>query len=612
MLAEAPVRLRLLPISLACLALVVPATATAGLRRHEAVRVLHKAEAVRAGHGVKTGFELTPLLKELAMRLPDLSAGDRARGRRLMTRPTVGDAQPGEDEYSVPENPPFCTVHFCIHWVSATADAPPSADSDHDLVPDYVETMADVFENVHQVENGEMAWREPVGDGTRGGDVDKTDVYIKQLGDQGIFGYSTPDPNQKGSSQFAYLVLDNDFRQSEFPRYASPLEPMEVTAAHEYNHVLQFGYDWLQDTWMFEATAVWAEDKVYDAVNDYLSYLNPWVSLTKRPLTSFDAIDPSNPINVKVYGDMVWNRWVEAHYGQDAIRAAWEKSLTTKPRSFAPGAYDASLRTHGTTFFNAFTRFAADTAEWHSSAGPFEEGSTWPEIPRAKTLSMGAATTTHLDHTGYSLLSVKPSSDPRIRLVGTLPAGTAGAFALVGRQGPAGAGTIEVQMRRLPAGGRGRVELANPSRFSRITAVLVNASVVQDGFRPDIGDWDFSRVDDQRVDALLSNDLVAPAMLSRTPPAGKTGVPRTARVAIHFSEPVKGVGTQTLRLIDPAGHRVGASVTYDAKTHKARLSPKARLAARTSYRVALTAGIVDRGENTVPVGSRTWRFRTGP
>src|ERR671928_1787555 len=113
-----------------------------------------------------------------------------------------------------------------------------------------------------------MGWNEPVGDGTRGGDFNKTDVYIKELGDQGIFGYSTPDPNQKRNSQFAYLVMDNDFTHSESPRYTNPVEPMEVTAAHEYNHVLQFGYDTAQDIWMFESSAVWAEDKVYDSVND--------------------------------------------------------------------------------------------------------------------------------------------------------------------------------------------------------------------------------------------------------------------------------------------------------------------------------------------------------
>ena len=386
---------RLVPLAVASLALALPAAAVAASRHDEAVSVLRQVEAVRDGHGVKSGFELTPLLRDLAARLPDLSQRDRRRARRMMLRPTIGQAQPGEDAYAVPEAPksPSCSVHFCIHWVPVNTathkDAPPSADSDSDGIPNYIETMTGVFEHTHQVENEDMGWREPVGDGTRGGGIDKTDVYVKQLGDQGIFGYSTPDPNQKGSSQFAYLVMDNDFAHSEFPRYTDPLDPMEVTAAHEYNHILQFGYDWLQDTWMFEATATWAEDKVYDGVNDYVSYLRSWSELTQVPLTTFDALDFSDPINLKVYGSAVWARWLDERFGQDVVRSAWEHSLDSTTPSFGPGAFNVALLDRGSSFFRAFTRFAADTAEWRSSGGRFEEGRMWPDIRRAskKTLT---------------------------------------------------------------------------------------------------------------------------------------------------------------------------------------------------------------------------------
>jgi Bacterial Ig-like domain len=613
------VRLRLAPIALACLALALPAAARAGTRHDEAVSVLEKVEAVRDGRGAKSGFELTPLLRELAARLPDLTPGERRSARRMMLRPTIGQAQPGEDAYAVPEAPasPSCSAHFCIHWVaintSTHKDAPPPADSDSDGIPNYVETMTGVFEHVHQVENTDMGWREPVGDGSRGGGSDKTDVYIKQLGDQGIFGYSTPDPNQKGNSQFAYLVMDNDFSHSEFPRYTDPLEPMEVTAAHEYNHVIQFGYDWLQDTWMFESTAVWAEDKVYDDVNDYVSYLKRWSQLTQIPLTEFDATDPASAVNIKVYGDAVWERWIEAHYGQDVVRAAWEKSLDTEPPSFAPGAFDAALRTHGTSFFDAFTRFAADTAEWRSTAGPFEEGPTWPDVKRsaAKALVPGAGVAGHLDHTGYALVNVTPTKDAKVRFVGNLPHGVPGAYALVGRQGSETAGSIDIKLKRVPNGGRGHVTLTNPAGYSRITAVLVNAGVTQDGFRPEIGDWDFRRVDDRSVTGLLTTDLHAPRVLSRTPGSSAKGVSRDAKVGIRFSEPVTGVNTSSVRLIEPGGHKIGARVSYDRHSRKARLTPKEELDPHTRYLVKLTARIVDRGQNTIAPGGRTWHFSTG-
>ena len=48
---------------------------------------------------------------------------------------------------------------------------------------------------------------------------------------------------------------------------------MEVTAAHEYNHILQYAYDIFQDAWMFESTATWAEEKVFAGDDDYHGYM---------------------------------------------------------------------------------------------------------------------------------------------------------------------------------------------------------------------------------------------------------------------------------------------------------------------------------------------------
>jgi hypothetical protein len=387
---------------------------------------------------------------------------------------------------------------------------------------------------------------------------------------------------------------------------------MEVTAAHEYNHVLQFGYDVQQDSWMFESTAVWMEDKVYDDVNDYVSYLDPWAQLTEVPLTSFNTTDSSDPLNVKVYGDAVWNRWIDERYGQDAIRTAWERSRSTHPPSFAARAYDASLATHATSFFEAFTRFAADTAEWRTGTA-FEEGSTFADVVRAtqKTLAPGAAGVSgHLDHTAYALVNVARTSDARIKLVGSLKHGTAGALALVGRVGSATGGSVDVAMRRLPHGGTASVALADPARYARITAVLVNADASANGFLPDQNDWNYTK-DGRSVTALVSNDFTPPTIAGRAPRAGRLGVSRSSGVSVRFSESVNGVSSRTLRLIGPGGHKVSARVVYDKHKARARLVPKHRLGQHSLYKVEISGGVMDRGGNRVPASARSWRFTTG-
>src|SRR5205823_2620737 len=162
---------------------------------------------------------------------------------------------------TVPEagNSPLCSAHYCVHWVASSADAPPLTDSNGNGVPDWVETVSQTAENVYSVENGALGWRTPKGDGTRGGGSNLTDIYLADVGGSGLYGYSAPDPQPDGHRLFAYLVLDNDFSKSQFPSYSTPVDPLDVTLAHEYNHVLQFGYDAEEETWMLESTAVWME-----------------------------------------------------------------------------------------------------------------------------------------------------------------------------------------------------------------------------------------------------------------------------------------------------------------------------------------------------------------
>ena len=244
--------------------------------RAAAERALAQAQRIAAGQGVRTGRELSEALRALAARLPALSPSDREAAEGLLARPTdPGDTGQVGGPYTVASVKDCTSASFCIHWVQSTDDAPSLADGpDAGTRPDYIDLMIASFEQTRAVENGALAWLAPESDGTRGGDG-KTDVYVKELGDFGLYGYASMDPGQSGDNRrFAFLAMDNDYAADEFPQYAGdPTKPVQVTAAHEYNHVLQFGYDFNQDTWMFESTATWMEEKVFPAVDDYLQYM---------------------------------------------------------------------------------------------------------------------------------------------------------------------------------------------------------------------------------------------------------------------------------------------------------------------------------------------------
>ena len=121
-------------------------------------------------------------------------------------------------------------------------------------------------------EVGQLGYRRPVKDGNRGGN-DKFDVYLKDLGAKGYYGYCAKERLKPGTRWMAsgYCVLDNNFSRAEFG--AKPVESLKVTAAHEFFHAIQYAYDYAEDGWIMEATATWMEERVADDVNDNRQYL---------------------------------------------------------------------------------------------------------------------------------------------------------------------------------------------------------------------------------------------------------------------------------------------------------------------------------------------------
>jgi hypothetical protein len=406
---------------------------------------------------------------------------DEARGRPTDT------SDPNRNAYSVPEAPksPFCGPHFCVHWVAEGLDAPSLKDSDGDGIPDYVEKVLQVAEHVHQVENDKLGWREPKSDGKRGGGVGKTDVYLSQIGGQ-LFGYAAPDRGQNTKGHplprrlYGYLVLDNDYSAFEFPG-TKPINDLKVTIAHEYNHILQFGYDAYQDPWFAESTAVWMEDQVYNDLNDYLRYERRWVKLYDTPLTAN---------SIKEYGSAVWNEWLARRYGRALIRQAWAGAIHARPGGFSVAAYERAIRAAGpSTLSHDFARFAAAVAEWHTDQG-FRESHLYPEVPRRGTMPLdGTHLIRLLNHTTFQFLRVRARSGRAVVIHAVAPEGNAAGLALVGRIGSERHGKVITHLDYRAGGGTLTARLADPGRFSRITAVVVNADAKVHGYSARRLDW---------------------------------------------------------------------------------------------------------------------------
>jgi hypothetical protein len=414
------------------------------------------------------------------------SAGDQWVFRAPAARPT-DHPDPNRHTYGKKQAPqsPACAPHFCVHWVASGADAPNPVDGDG--VPDYVEQVLGVAEHVYAIENVKLGWRDPRSDGAEGGGVGKTDVYLAEIGGS-LFGYAAPDRGQADKQHrlprrlHGYLVLDNDYDPFEFPG-TDPLEDLQVTFAHEYNHILQFGYDAYQDAWFAESTATWMEDQVYNGINDYLRYVRRWERLYDIPITES---------SIREYGSAVWNHWLSRQYGRSIVRRAWAEAIHVRPGGFSVAAYDRAIREAGPSDFDRdFARFARDVAEWRTQR-VFREGALYGDLPRQGSLSPGGPERIRvLDHTTFELLKVDAAGGKAVVVEMSAPPRGAAGLALVGRVGGERSGEVVSRLRFKRNGGQLSVRLADPGRFERITAVLVNADTTAFGFSARRLDWNY-------------------------------------------------------------------------------------------------------------------------
>ncbi len=335
--------------------------------RAEAREALAEARAVLSG---EHRGDATMALQDLWRSRPALTGADRAAADRLLARP--GATQQA------------CTVDNCYHWTTSGADAVPTADTDADGVPDYVAAVIETVDGVHDAYVA-AGYREPEPDGAAGGDA-RTDIYLADVGSEGLYGYCTSDaPNPPGSGPYdvwAFCVLDNDFSAAQFPTN-TPIENLEVTAAHEYFHAVQFAYDFLEDHWLMEATATWAEDELFPDVDDNLQYLSE--SPLKKPAQPLDTFNDAGA----QYGTWIFFRFLteqlDAAEGglPTLVRDIWERAdgAAGGPDEYSIQAVSSVLAQRGTSLTEAYALFATANrapALWYAegaanhypSAGP--------------------------------------------------------------------------------------------------------------------------------------------------------------------------------------------------------------------------------------------------
>jgi hypothetical protein len=304
--------------------------------------------------------DATLILRDLVLRVRNLSGSDRAAARRLLARPPQGDEDdlPGNG-WSSPEavQSPRCGANVCVHWVDEAGDpdAPPPADVEPaDTIPDWVQLTLDTWENVWLEEIDTLDYREPLPDLTspdNGGDA-LLDVYLEDLGEDRVFGYCTSDDPANAFVVSAYCVVDDDFSPAQFPG-KTPKAFLEVTSAHEFHHASQFAYDVGEDSWFMEGTAANVEETVYPKINDNVNFLRLWSPLT-RPASPLDR----GGFFDSEYGAWIFWRFLQERIGDDILEEIWRRAdVDHSPDDYSLLAVRHAFAARSLAFRDVFARF---------------------------------------------------------------------------------------------------------------------------------------------------------------------------------------------------------------------------------------------------------------
>ncbi|HWU23916.1 MAG TPA: MXAN_6640 family putative metalloprotease [Nocardioides sp.] len=362
---------RVLAVAATTVALIAAApTPASSARTHHAPAQSHAQSHAQTHAQPDDAPELTLQLRDLFVARSEFGLFDRMVASAILARPTQGAQDPQGDGHAQ-RSTELCGRRICVHYVRTGADAPTS----RGWVRHVLRTMGSVWD--HEV--GDLGYRRPPGDGRRGGDG-RFDVYLTDLGARGLYGYCAPETRVKGQPLAAsgYCVLDNDFSKTQYgaPRQVS----LEVTAAHEFFHAIQFGYDFRADPWLMESTAVWMEESYADNANDNRRYL-PYGDL-HRPGVPLDSYSTAG---LAQYGNWPFWQFLTQKYGDGLIRQVWNR---VDARKGAPGqasvaalSYVLNRRT-GTTsgLADAMAAYAVANLD---PATSYPEGKAWPSATYA-------------------------------------------------------------------------------------------------------------------------------------------------------------------------------------------------------------------------------------
>ncbi|MFK5854771.1 MAG: T9SS type A sorting domain-containing protein [Bacteroidota bacterium] len=286
------------------------------------IKKIHKAKSASVNPDAHTSNHLwlTPLLVQAVTSNEILDEKVMNLLSPLEGRPELPNEQIGFSEY------------FDFHYTLTGEWAVDPTDENNNGVPDFVENMALIFDEVYS-KNLQQGYTVPPGDNGAGGS-DFYDIYIggPEFVTYGLYGFVAPEtkvgdnPNSPDITETeaysSWMGMNYDYSWAEDPEKA-----VAVTAAHEFLHAVQMGYNTEMGVWIMEMTAAWIEDVHFPGYDDNLQYLTG-VFGTPDIALNLDDDDDDNGLGNHWYSTWIFTQYMSEQTGDVIVKNIFERTVT--------------------------------------------------------------------------------------------------------------------------------------------------------------------------------------------------------------------------------------------------------------------------------------------
>ena len=252
-----------------------------------------------------------------------------------------------------------------------------------------------------ETEVNAMGWRAPLPDAGAGGadPDDLLDIYIDTVPGQGAFTYPEDDGPDTWNDATSFIVID-----------PAVMSVIETYISHELHHAIQFAYDYLDAENIYEASATFMEDKVFDSVDDYTVYVTDF---QEEPALTLSYATYNSDY---MYGAAVFLMWLSDTNdagGTGLLEDVWDAMRASGTDSHE--ALDQVLTTEGYAgLADAYATFAgARFLTGPRDDGSIEEGENFEAVELLASYATlaaieGGTTTTPPMGLGANYLSINP------------------------------------------------------------------------------------------------------------------------------------------------------------------------------------------------------------